>query len=177
MNRTIFSLMALLLAMPVLTGCGEKLPEGMPKLYPTMITITQEGEPLEGALIQLFPEDDSISQWGPSGLTNASGVVELRTNAKYKGAPLGNYKVTIIKRERDPHPHPEWAGLPPEDPNSRRYVEISRALPVYDFVEPHFGSLARTPLRLEVTADQKNHSIDAGAKTKTEAVTLPSASM
>ena len=172
MNRTCISLIASFLAVTFFTGCGEKLPDGMPKLYPTSITVIQESGPLEEALVQLFPEDGSNSQWGPSGITDASGVAEMKTNAKYKGAPLGKYKATVIKREREPHPNPEWASLPREDPNFQKFVQISRMLKLYDLVEPQFASVVKSPLLIEVTADQKEHTVDVGSKVKIETVSL-----
>lgn len=171
MNR-IICLFSALLAVSFFTGCGEKLPDGIPKLYPTWITVTQEGEPIGEALVQLIPEDDALMQWGPSGITDASGVAKMKTNAKYDGAPLGKYKVTVIKREREPHPNPELASFPNGDPNYQKYVAIARTLKHFDLVEPHFGSVAKSPLRLEVTAGQKDHTVDVGKKTRTEAVRL-----
>jgi hypothetical protein len=172
MNRTILSLPALLLALLFLTGCGEQLPDGMPKLYPALITVTQEGEPLEEATVMLIPEDSALMQWGPSGITDESGIAEMKTNAKYKGAPLGKYTVTVMKREREPHPHPEWAGLSETDPNYRQFVQIARMLKHYDLVESHFGSVANSPLRIEVSAGQKEYTVDVGKKVKVETVTL-----
>ena len=168
------SLFVLSLAAFVFTGCGEKLPDGMPKLYPTLITVIQEGEPCEGALVQLFPEDSTLSQWGASAVSDAKGVAEMLTNAKYKGAPLGKYKVTVMKREREPHPNPEWANLPREDPNFQKFVQIANDLKLYDYVQPQFSSEVKSPLQIEVTAGQKEHKIDVGQKIKTEIVTLQS---
>jgi len=140
----------------------------MPKLYSTSITVVQEGEPLEGAMVLLIPEDSTLNDWGPGGRTNASGVAVMSTNGRYKGAPLGKYKVTVTKTERDPHPHPEWADLPSNDPNFRQFVKIGESLKAYNYVEPEYGSRDKTPLRVEVTAGQKSHSIDVGKKTKIE---------
>lgn len=33
-------------------GCGEKLPEGLPKLVPVKMTVIQDGNPLEGVLFR-----------------------------------------------------------------------------------------------------------------------------
>jgi len=151
-----------------MTGCRENLPAGMPKLYPASVTVTQEGKPLAGALVQLIPEDSANSSWGPGGTTNTSGVVVLQTNGKYKGAPLGKYKVTVSKREKEPHPNPELAG----GPEFRRYVEIDKNLKTYSYVEPQYGSIAKTPLSVEVTAREKTYTVDAGKAIKTEAKRL-----
>ncbi|MDR1269130.1 MAG: hypothetical protein LBK82_06370 [Planctomycetaceae bacterium] len=106
--KRITTIIFLFLGIVCFFGCGQKLPDGMPKLYPVTITIVQENTPLEGAIVQLIPEDSSLSTWGPMGITNASGVTELQTNGKYKGSPLGQFKVLVTKKEIEPHPHPEW---------------------------------------------------------------------
>ncbi|MCL2348704.1 MAG: hypothetical protein FWC50_10650, partial [Planctomycetaceae bacterium] len=48
----------------VLSGCsGQNLPEGMPKLTAVVLTITQDGAPLEGAVVSLLPLDSANSRW------------------------------------------------------------------------------------------------------------------
>ena len=168
MNRSLTSFIALLFAFVIMTGCGEKLPSGMPKLFPASITVTQEGEPLDGAMVLLIPEDSALQEWGPGGLTNASGVAVMRTNGKCKGAPLGKYKVTVTKTEREPHPHPEWADLPMNDPNYRQFLRMAESLKAYNLVERDFGSRDRTPLQVEVASGQKSHSVDVGNKIRNE---------
>ena len=169
MNRTFFCLIALLLPALLMTGCGESLPAGMPRLYSASILVTQEGEPLAGALVMLLAEDEDLTQWGPGGVTDASGVAQLQTNGRYKGAPLGTYKVAVTKRETEPHPNPEWANLPDGDPNFRRFVEIGNRLRTYDYIETQYGSIIDTPLRVEITARQRAHTVDVGRKIATEA--------
>jgi len=154
-----------------MTGCGERLPAGMPRLYPASITVTQEGTPLAGALVQLIPEDPANAAWGPGGTTNQSGVVVLRTNGAYLGAPLGTYKVTVSKTEMEPHPNPELRGGSEED--LRRSLAILRTLRTYSYVEPQYGSIRYTPLRIEITARERNYTIDAGRKIRVEARTMP----
>ncbi|MCL2346667.1 MAG: hypothetical protein FWC50_00250, partial [Planctomycetaceae bacterium] len=65
-------------------GCNKQvLPDGMPKLYPVKMTVTQEGKPLTDAMILLTPVD---SQWPAQGTTDVSGVVQkFFTNSKYEG--------------------------------------------------------------------------------------------
>ncbi|MBR5757707.1 MAG: hypothetical protein IKX88_03815, partial [Thermoguttaceae bacterium] len=77
MNRAlIISLLVLPLA--ALCGCGEKTPPDMPKLFPTSITITQEGTPVEGASVQLLKKDDLYYKWLAGGVTDATGVCTIR---------------------------------------------------------------------------------------------------
>ena len=51
-----------------------------------------EGQPLEGASVQFFPEDRD-SRWGSGETTDSSGNVSIRTLGKYNGAPAGRYTV------------------------------------------------------------------------------------
>lgn len=71
------------------TGCGERLPPGMPKLYKTIITITQDGKPLEGAQVIAVSEDFANAPWTSGGITDATGIVELKTEGRYSGIPIG----------------------------------------------------------------------------------------
>ena len=163
MNRTLISFITLSFAFFLTTGCGGPArPAGMPKLYPASITVIQDGEPLAGALVLLSSEDPELVRWGPTGITDEQGVVVLRTDGKYNGAPLGTFKVVVEKRDRDPHPHPEWASLPPENPNYRRYDIMEMARKNYDLVELHYGSIVDTPLTVEITAKRKNYTVDVG---------------
>jgi hypothetical protein len=168
--KRIITLDFLFLGMLFFFGCGQKLPEGMPKLYPVTITIVQENTPLEGAIVQLIPEDVSLSNWGPMGITNVSGVAELRTNGKYKGSPSGQFKVLVTKREVEPHPHLEWGNLPDGDPKFIQYCNESMKLKVFDYVEPQFGLINATPLSINITSSGSNNfQLDVGKKTTIEA--------
>jgi len=145
-------------------GCGKKLPPGMPKLHPASVTVTQENAPLDNAMVQFFPTDPALSQWGPSGTTDANGVAVLSTNGQYPGVPEGHYKVIVIKQEREPHPHPEWSFLPDEDPKFRQFQSINARLKTYVYVERKYSNIVNTPLEANITAGKNELQLDAGAK-------------
>jgi hypothetical protein len=167
MNRTLLSVLVVLVSV-ALTGCGERLPPGMPKLYPVSITIVQEGTPLAGAVVQLIPEDPAKIQWGPGGRTDESGVAVLRTNGPYKGAPLGKYKVVVTKSEVEPHPNPVPSGPGVTREQLARHMDIMRRLKAYNYVETQYGSATDTPLQVEITAKVKTYTLDAGKPIKKE---------
>jgi hypothetical protein len=168
MNRTLLSLTALLMIF-LATGCGGPArPEGMPRLYPASVTVVQEGTPLAGAMVQLVSDEPELSRWGPSGITDAAGVAVLKTNGTYDGAPLGKFKAIVSKREREPHPNPEWANLPDGDPNFQKYRQAEMKRKTFNYVEPKYSSIADSPLTLEITADGKTYSLDVGKQTKAE---------
>ena len=169
MKRPFASFIILSLVALLLTGCGgEPRPAGMPKLYPVSITVLQEGTPLAGATVTLVSETPELARWGPMGVTDANGVAIMRTNGRYEGAPLGTFKIVVSKMEREPHPNPEWANLPREDPNSQKYDAIELRLKAFNYIEPQYSSIADTPLVIEITAKLKTYMVDAGKQSKTE---------
>ena len=162
-------LFAFLMVLPICCiGCSEKLPKDMPKLHPATLTFTQGSDPLEGAIIQLIGETPDVAAWGPTGVTDSKGAVILQTNGKYKGAPVGKYKILVTKRTTEEHPHPEWANLPDGDPNFRKYVDESNKLKSFDMVEAKYRLLAETPLTVEIQAGQNAQQFDVGAKVQIE---------
>ena len=174
MNRTLTLSIILLLVVFLLSGCGGSArPDGLPKLYPVSITVIQEEAPLEGAMVQLvaIDEDSDLSRWGPTGVTDASGVAVLRTDGKYDGAPLGIFKVVVSKNEREPHPHPEWASLPHGDPNALKYDELDRRRKTISYIETQYSSIADTPLTVEIIAGRKTYSVEVGKRSKNEVKT------
>ncbi|MDR3181828.1 MAG: hypothetical protein LBT89_02740 [Planctomycetaceae bacterium] len=89
------TLLSLLLA----SGCGEKLPDGMPKPYPVTIAIMQDGKPLEDASVTLMPKEALPNgyRWNAVGRTDSWGNAATRTQGKYHGAVPGEYQVMISK--------------------------------------------------------------------------------
>ncbi len=80
-------------------GCGgQRLPSDMPKLYPVKLTITQKGTPCAGASVFLANEDSNF-KWAVTGVTDQTGVAELKTNGSYTGAPAGKYNISVRKDE------------------------------------------------------------------------------
>ena len=92
--------LTLLLAVCV-TACKPNRPEGCPKLYPCTLKVIQGGEPLGGALVNIYPDDPELARWAMNGRTDAKGEVVLATQT-FPGAPLGSYTVTVSKIE-EPH--------------------------------------------------------------------------
>ncbi|MDO4586224.1 MAG: carboxypeptidase-like regulatory domain-containing protein [Planctomycetia bacterium] len=92
-------LLSVIFIIPFLfVSCGKPKPDGLPRLYPTRLTVTQDGVPLPGALITLKPNDSSLS-FSCGGMTNENGVVEIQTHGQYAGVPEGKYKVIANKSE------------------------------------------------------------------------------
>lgn len=90
----------------VCPGCSQKLPPGMPKLNPCIITVNMEGKPVEKVMVRLVSEDQL--HWGCSGFTDSSGKASLVTDGKYKGVPAGKYKVLLSRIDTE---HREYKGF------------------------------------------------------------------
>jgi hypothetical protein len=61
-------------------------------------TVTYNGQPIEGATISFFAQDDALRAARtptPKGTTDASGQFQLTTYKKDDGAPAGSYKVAV----------------------------------------------------------------------------------
>ena len=94
----------ILLSLVTFFGCAKQsVPDGLPKLVPVTLTFTQEGAPLTGAVVSLI---DPNIQFLVGGTTDADGTVVLYTHGLYKGAPLGKFKVRVVKTESDSTPQP-----------------------------------------------------------------------
>ena len=91
-------LTTVLLLVCVLVGCSsDGRPKDLPKLYATTITITMDGQPLEGADVSLAGTGD-VGRWAAMGTTDASGVAVIKTLGQYEGAPAGSFAVCVNKR-------------------------------------------------------------------------------
>jgi hypothetical protein len=131
----------LALLAPSLMGCGGS---GRPSLIKVTGTVTLDGVPLEGAIIAFQPITDAKAKFQrPSaGVTDASGKFELGTYAIDDGAPIGKYKVGILKRE--------MIGSLPEDYNSEMESETDMA---YKWITPRsLASPETSNLQAEITS-------------------------
>ncbi len=145
-----------------ISGCGTNLPSDLPKLYPVSLVITQDGSVLEGATVQLLPQD-SASRWSAMGKTDSTGKVDFYTEGRYLGVPEGNYKVVVFKVFTEPS---KYVGK--ERPADIDYGTWDKMIAnerrvSYHQVNPLYDSRQTTPLELMVGPKQeKDRSIDVG---------------
>ena len=146
-------------------GCGgEKLPPDMPRLFPTTVTIVQEGIPLEGATVVLHPKDPN-SRWSAAGLTDASGKVEFFTHGRYRGVPEGEYQLTVCKIYSEQSQYQE----PPAGMDERTFNNLRAAenLGVYRLVDPIYDNPTTSPLEISVGRNQpQDRQFDVGKAIK-----------
>jgi len=78
-------------------GCGTDLPEDARPTQPVSVTVTYNGQPIEGAIITFVSEEsEPVAAYGR---TDANGVARMKTYVEGDGAVIGKHKVTIAKTE------------------------------------------------------------------------------
>lgn len=141
-------------------GCGPKLPDGFPRLYPVTLKVAQEGTPLADAVIALRASDNSMA-WACGGTTDAQGMVVLWTHGKYEGAPAGKFKVMVSKFVNEG----EKEMLEAADKGD---FATANKIPVnsFTFVKPEYEEFEKTPIEIEITNKSRMIEVDAGPAVK-----------
>ena len=147
-----FSLVVLSGILVFFAGCGSKLPDDLPKLYPAQIEITANGVKLAGAIVTL----SLIGGGGESigGGTDADGIAKLYTRGFYDGAPVGKYKVCV-----------HWVVMGAESsgnqPEPKRFNEqVDSDIIGKSGLEPGYGDRKTTPLEVEIVAGNNSLSVE-----------------
>ena len=143
------------------SGCGgEKLPPGIPKLYPATLTVMQDGKPLAGAEVIMINVDPSTS-WSAGGVTDQDGVLKLRTMGRYMGAPVGKYKVAVQKIEVPDTKLPDE--IPTDPAGAQEYNRLVRQIEANSFhvVDKKFA-LGVSELEVEITPSNLALTVDVG---------------
>ena len=153
MKQMLFSALALLLPVLMLSGCsGPVRPDGMPDLVKATVTVTQDGQPVQGVHLTLIL-DGPGKNWPVFGDSDASGKVTFCTQSTdFKGAPAGSYIVTAEKVEATPS---QYDNVPVNDMYEAQEVAAKRRAeyrPSYDLVNPELKTRETTTLKLSITA-------------------------
>jgi len=135
-------------------------PADLPDLFPTTITITQAGQPVEGATVNLLPENSN--KWFAGGNTNSQGVCQVRTQGKYIGAPAGKYDVVVYKTtilESVTRKQPE-----PTDPVAAKayYDQIAKEEKSFDSIDQKYKKPTTTDLKIDITSGKNEQTFDVG---------------
>jgi hypothetical protein len=139
-----------------LFGCSENKPDGLPKLQPVSLRFTLDGQSCGGASVHLIPQDEN--QWAVGGSTDTTGTVVLKTHGKYSGVPVGKYKITVSKMER------ENIGEQPKN-----MFEPSQKIIMYNLIDPVYSDPEKTTLEIEVIQGKKiSETFDLGKKIRVE---------
>lgn len=134
-----------------ISGCSKtERPEGLPKLYPCIITITQDNDPVADAAIQLV--GDCSNQWPITGLTNASGTASMVTYGQFPGAPVGEYKIVVKKTVEEI--------ITPASENK------SGTSNIFSLVDVQYTKDDKTPLEIRIDAGKNRHALDVGKEVR-----------
>ena len=170
LNKTFLGLLAVS-AVLFVSGCGQKLPDGMPKLFSTKVVVKYaDGTGVPGATVLLIPNDSSVKDWSSGGTTGEDGSIDLFTRGQYKGVPAGSYKVTVKKLATE-NTEPVEAELDAESYKKalQQYNNPSGPDPMvnYALIDPTFANPESTTLELTVEAKNGNVlDVNVGDKIK-----------
>src|SRR5262245_22198668 len=120
------SLLLLVNALAVATGCGQK------KIPVTGKVVVKGGGPLNGGMVVFAPVDGGTTS-GARGYIREDGTFTLSTDSPEDGSFVGKYRVLVV-------PPPRKGG---ED-----------AIPTTPPIDPKYAEFATSGLEAEVTAGQ-----------------------
>jgi hypothetical protein len=145
--RTRFLLLAGLLVS--LSGC-QKVP---PPFTEAGGVVTINGKPLPNAEIEFYPEVEGFGiQLNSTGTTDEEGRFALTSTYKNQnGAAVCTHRVVV----RDP-PLPAALRGDSNQDKASRYLAKMQNRPIPE----KYNTMAATPLRVEVKADQKEYKIE-----------------
>lgn len=134
----------------IVLGCGPKQPDGMPKLYPCVLNLTQDGKPAEGFEVQLVSKGETIP-WMIGGVSDAQGTVKIVANGNFDGAPAGLFAVVIHKTLT-------------EGVDQSAEVQ-TKPIKIYTLIEEKFNSEKTTPLEIKIEG-KTSQNLDLGKPVK-----------
>ncbi|MDR0610140.1 MAG: Ig-like domain-containing protein [Planctomycetaceae bacterium] len=150
---------------PFLSGCGNKRvpPEGMPTLYRCLIRITQNDQPLADAVVALHSTSENFL-WTINGRTDENGQAEIFTHGYFRGAPSGDFKVTVDKLETVVPPLPEVMPTS-ESELTKLFNKREEEIKEYRLVDIRFTQAELTPFSINVNKKMGIISLDLSTAT------------
>jgi hypothetical protein len=125
-------ILALVLPMPLVAGCGSK----GPLRVPVKGTVTLDGTPLAAAVVKYVPISQ-VAGNGGHGRTGSKGYYKVVTYQGKKGLPPGDYLVTIEKRVMpDGSDYPFHADQWPDVSVTRQILPAKYASPRNSVLKP-----------------------------------------
>lgn len=138
-------------------GCSnENRPKDLPKLYPVILNILLDDQPLNDALVTLYTENRDIAKWSVGSVTDADGKAIIMTHGQFHGAPAGKFKVCVKKTKVEGEEESK-----PKEPQTGFVVDLSQSqqpmgMPkMINYVDPLFGNPESTTLEIEVPESKK----------------------
>ncbi|MGF1578594.1 MAG: hypothetical protein ACFCD0_04450 [Gemmataceae bacterium] len=146
-NERVFQILrkaVLVCPLVVLTGCFGKSP---PPIVEVKGTVLLNGKPLSKAKVQFIPQIDFGPEYIAMGLTDENGQFQL-TCMGQSGACACTNLVTIHEQDV-----PDELLLETAQAKLKAYRESLKNRPI----PMKYASLAKTPLKVEVTADKQQY--------------------
>ncbi len=153
----------------VVPGCGDSRPEGMPKLYPAKVTITQDGSPLADATVGFVSENSALTRWPAGGVTDANGIATIHTYGQYPGAPEGSFKVIVTKTINEGDPMPTYPGGNATPDQMREYDRALKTgnFAIFQVVHKDYRIAKTSKLQADVKSSGANEfTFDIGKAVK-----------
>ena len=147
----------------------------MPRLNSCSITLTQDGKPLQGAMVRLQSGDPvSPVPWIISGKTDGSGVATILTQGRYNGAPAGTFKVVVVKEERVDIETPAQAAAREKREAAGNLDYHPLPYELVDLVEEQYRDPETTPLEITVVNGKNSQSYEVGKAVRiSKGITTP----
>ena len=143
-------------------GCNDGRPADMPKLHPVTLTFILDDVPLADAPVMLHSANE-YRRWAVGGRTDAGGLVSLKTQGRYPGAPAGKYKITVDKVVQSGPPVPPSSELPDDEEECKKiFDEIDKKTATTRVVDEKFLDRKTTPLEYEVVTGKNEERFDLG---------------
>lgn len=154
----------------VSTGClGEKTPPDMPKLYPTTITLTQDGQPCVEASVQLLKKDDLNYKWLAGGVTDETGKCVIKTMGKFNGAPEGDFTVVVYKTVRTESETRKTTPTPADPAEAQKWAQkVAEEEKEYDYVDTKYKSVSTSDLTISIKSGKNEETIELGPAVQVE---------
>jgi len=148
-------------------GCGgAERPSDLPPLCPTVVKLTQEGQPLADAMVS-FHSADPAFKWSVAATTDASGTATLKTHSQFPGVPAGEYKVVVRKTET-----PDVAAPVRDGEESGKNVPRVTSIVLYHLVDAKFAAPETTPISMTVKKGKNVQTFDVGKPVHEKAGTI-----
>ena len=125
-------------------------------MVPLTLTLTQEGVPVAGAFVTLYPEDAN-SKWSAGGRSDEQGTVFLRTRGEFRGVASGTYRITVAKTELEEN---TLNVEPGGDPEAFNRSESKRKK--FSLVDPIFAEQSSTTLKMRVESGMSQITLELG---------------
>lgn len=162
-KSAMFLSFGVLVVLGLSAGCGgQKLPDGMPDLYPTVITLTVDGAPYSGAMIYLHPTAaGDTARWSFNGITNEAGKAVIKAQGSYDGAPEGEMKV-CIQAERNVEGPTSKTERPNDDYNAlvKWDAAVLEERQTFLVAGKEYGEAATTPLTMTIKKGSNEATFD-----------------